>query len=104
MSCPWRAVPWSADPAEVWQRYREGCSVRLLHPQQWNNNLWWLLSTLERHWQQLAGAPLRPLFLACTVHSVPLHRHSMLSGLTWCWLTRGPRKWHALHGASKAYE
>eukprot|EP00850_Spirogloea_muscicola_P019778 SM000199S05405 [mRNA] locus=s199:33566:36667:- [translate_table: standard] len=45
-----------ADPAEVWKHYDNGCSLRILHPQQWSNPLWLMLSALEVHWNCIAGA------------------------------------------------
>eukprot|EP00850_Spirogloea_muscicola_P002387 SM000009S23516 [mRNA] locus=s9:502213:505295:+ [translate_table: standard] len=45
-----------ADPAVVWKHYNDGCSLRILHPQQWSNPLWLMLSALEVHWNCIAGA------------------------------------------------
>lgn len=40
---------------EVWSRFREGCSVRLLHPQTHSDAVWRMLAMLETHWGSFAG-------------------------------------------------
>eukprot|EP01116_Phalansterium_solitarium_P022513 TRINITY_DN7461_c0_g1_i1.p1 TRINITY_DN7461_c0_g1~~TRINITY_DN7461_c0_g1_i1.p1 ORF type:complete len:741 (-),score=307.31 TRINITY_DN7461_c0_g1_i1:157-2379(-) len=40
---------------DVWRHFEEGCSVRLLHPQQYSDPLWKLLSVLEEFWGCQAG-------------------------------------------------
>ncbi len=45
-----------ADPAVVWGRYEQGCSVRVLHPQRWCDELWRLLARLEGYLQSNVGA------------------------------------------------
>ena len=45
-----------ADPAQVWRRYEEGCSIRLLRPQRRLDHMCHLLSVLEEHWGSSAGA------------------------------------------------
>ena len=41
---------------EVWERYGEGCSIRLLRPQRRLDHMCLLLSVLEEHWGSSAGA------------------------------------------------
>lgn len=42
-----------ADEATVWNQYsKEGCSVRLLRPQEHDKGLWALLAGLEEHWHR----------------------------------------------------
>lgn len=43
------------DSKEVWEKFNEGCSVRILHPQRWINKIWLMLSVLETHWNSIAG-------------------------------------------------
>ena len=45
-----------AEPKQVWQRYKEGCSIRLLRPQRRLDHMCLLLSVLEEHWASSAGA------------------------------------------------
>eukprot|EP00288_Rhodomonas_lens_P017778 CAMPEP_0177713424 /NCGR_PEP_ID=MMETSP0484_2-20121128/12929_1 /TAXON_ID=354590 /ORGANISM="Rhodomonas lens, Strain RHODO" /LENGTH=406 /DNA_ID=CAMNT_0019225307 /DNA_START=39 /DNA_END=1259 /DNA_ORIENTATION=+ len=45
-----------ADPAEVWSKYKKGCSVRLLRPQRRLNHVCGMLSLLDEHWASCAGA------------------------------------------------
>lgn len=44
-----------APAEEVWSRFREGCSVRLLHPQTHSDAVWRMLAMLETHWGSFAG-------------------------------------------------
>ncbi|KYQ93444.1 transcription factor jumonji [Tieghemostelium lacteum] len=52
-----------AYPSQVWKHYKEGCSVRLLNPQTFNNNVWKLCSSLQTHFQcgTLANVYLTPI-------------------------------------------
>lgn len=52
----------TADAAVVGQRYNSGCSVRLLHPQQWVPSVAQLLAPME----QLLQCPL-----GCNVYLTP---------------------------------
>ncbi|CEG36622.1 bifunctional lysine-specific demethylase and histidyl-hydroxylase no66 [Plasmopara halstedii] len=46
----------TATANQVWQHFDEGCSVRLLCPQKYSDNVWKLLATLEDEWGCMAGA------------------------------------------------
>lgn len=43
-------------PALVWNKYQEGCSIRLLNPQTYSRNVWKLCSVLQEHFQSFVGA------------------------------------------------
>eukprot|EP00959_Pyramimonas_sp_CCMP1952_P288017 6023103-Pyramimonas_sp.AAC.2 len=43
------------DAASVWKKYKEGCSVRMLHPQRFSEPLWGMLSALESFWTSAVG-------------------------------------------------
>ena len=46
-----------ADADVIWRRVdKEGCSMRLLHPQRFSNTLWRLLSQLEEFWRSPMGS------------------------------------------------
>ena len=45
----------AVDPAVLWRRYEEGCSVRLLHPQRWCERLARRLACLEDVFQSCVG-------------------------------------------------
>lgn len=47
--------PAVAEPAAVWRRFGEGCSVRLLHPQRHCDPLYRLLARLEAHLRCAVG-------------------------------------------------
>ncbi|TDH68665.1 hypothetical protein CCR75_004921 [Bremia lactucae] len=46
----------TATAKQVWKHFDEGCSVRLLCPQKFSDNVWKLLTTLEDEWGCMAGA------------------------------------------------
>lgn len=46
----------TATSQEVWKQYEDGCSVRLLRPQRYSDELWKLLSILEEEWNCMAGS------------------------------------------------
>lgn len=46
----------SATAKEVWKHFDDGCSVRLLCPQKFSDDVWKLLATLEDEWGCMAGA------------------------------------------------
>ncbi|ETI43131.1 hypothetical protein F443_11842 [Phytophthora nicotianae P1569] len=46
----------AATAKQVWKHYDDGCSVRLLCPQKFSDNVWKLLATLEDEWGCMAGA------------------------------------------------
>jgi len=37
------------DPSMVWKRFKDGCSLRLLHPQQFHDGLWYLVFALQEY-------------------------------------------------------
>lgn len=43
-------------PALVWNKYQEGCSIRLLNPQTYSRNVWKLCSVLQEHFHSFVGA------------------------------------------------
>ncbi|PRW56353.1 cupin 4 isoform A [Chlorella sorokiniana] len=49
------AAPEIADPEVVWRRFKEGCSVRVLHPQRFSDPLWRLVARLESFLQCPVG-------------------------------------------------
>lgn len=49
------AAPETADPEVVWRRFKEGCSVRVLHPQRFSDTLWRLAARLESFLQCPVG-------------------------------------------------
>lgn len=44
-----------ATPEKVWKFFASGCSVRMLHPQQYSTPVWKMLSALEEFWGCQAG-------------------------------------------------
>ncbi|GJP35283.1 hypothetical protein CLOM_g19776 [Closterium sp. NIES-68] len=44
-----------ADSDTVWGAFNKGCSLQVLHPQRWSDQLWLLLGALEHHWQGNVG-------------------------------------------------
>jgi hypothetical protein len=60
----------TADASEVWERFSQGFSLRLLHPQRWRDELW------------LALAPLEALFncpIGCNAYLTPGAAQARLS-------------------------
>jgi len=43
-------------PALVWNKYQEGCSIRLLNPQTYSKNVWKLCSILQEFFHSFVGA------------------------------------------------
>lgn len=44
-----------ADASQVWEHFRNGWSVRILHPQRWCDKLWKVMSLLEDFFYQGIG-------------------------------------------------
>lgn len=43
-------------PALIWNKYQEGCSIRLLNPQTYSKNVWKLCSILQEFFHSFVGA------------------------------------------------
>ncbi|RLN86358.1 hypothetical protein BBJ28_00004568 [Nothophytophthora sp. Chile5] len=48
--------PSAATAKEVWKNFEDGCSVRVLCPQKFSDEVWKLLAVLEGEWGCMAGA------------------------------------------------
>lgn len=42
-------------PAIIWDKYKEGCSIRLLNPQTYSKNVWKLCSILQEYFHSFVG-------------------------------------------------
>lgn len=45
-----------AKPSALWDFYSNGCSIRILNPQTYNNKIHILLSTLQEYFGSMVGA------------------------------------------------
>mmetsp|Transcript_24929 Transcript_24929/g.48771 ORF Transcript_24929/g.48771 Transcript_24929/m.48771 type:complete len:561 (-) Transcript_24929:96-1778(-) len=45
-----------AEPEHVWRKFENGCSVRVLRPQEYSDNVCGMLSLMDEYWGRVSGA------------------------------------------------